>query len=143
MINLKYNILGYLIFINWYPLVLLKFVLLLPWWKVYWMLDVSQTASNEITLICLSVCLAIGLSIHLSITKFSQDWIISFFWYLHDSWPWYLVIGEVRFFNKTLAVWILTKWVKIWLETRFYVIFSSLVRYFSLKLHTMIAGNNV
>ena len=33
---------------------------------LYWTLDVNQTASSEITLVCLSV--------HLS-----QDWIISFF----------------------------------------------------------------
>ena len=39
---------------------------------IYWMLDVSPTASYGS---CSSV--------HLSITKFSQDWIISFFLILH------------------------------------------------------------
>ena len=39
----------------------------------YWTLDVSQIAYNEITLISLSV--------RPSVTKFSQDWIIRFYWY--------------------------------------------------------------
>ena len=39
----------------------------------YSTLDVSRTASYEITLARLSACP--------SVTKFSQDWIISFFWY--------------------------------------------------------------
>ena len=59
--------------------------------KSCWMLNVSQTASYEITLVCLSVCLPIHtsvclsicllvhLSVCLSVIKFSQDWIISFF----------------------------------------------------------------
>ena len=42
-------------------------------------LDVSQTASYEITPVCPSVCL----SFHPSVTKFSQDWIISFFLILY------------------------------------------------------------
>ena len=41
----------------------------------YWMLHVKWTASYEITLLHLSICL----SVHQSITKFSQDWIIGFF----------------------------------------------------------------
>ena len=39
----------------------------------YWTPDVSRAASYEITFI--------GLSVSLSVTKFSQDYIISFFWY--------------------------------------------------------------
>ena len=39
----------------------------------YWMFDVSQTVFYQITLLRLPVCL--------SITTFSQDWIISFLWY--------------------------------------------------------------
>ena len=53
----------------------------------FWTLNVSRTASYEITLVCLSVCLSVHLSVYpsvhlsvsLSVTKFSQDWIISFF----------------------------------------------------------------
>ena len=37
----------------------------------YWTLDVSRTLSYEITLVRLFACP--------SVTKFSQDWIISFF----------------------------------------------------------------
>ena len=51
----------------------------------YWTLDVSRTASYELTLVGLSVCLSIGSfvrrSVHSSVTKFSQDWIVSFLWY--------------------------------------------------------------
>ena len=47
----------------------------------FWTLDVSRTASYEITLVCLSICL----SVCLPVTKFSQDWIISFFW-LYCTW---------------------------------------------------------
>ena len=39
-----------------------------------WTLDVSRSASNEITLARLSV--------HLPVTKFSKNWIISFWWLL-------------------------------------------------------------
>ena len=53
--------------------------------------DVSWTASSEISLlVCLSVCLSGWLSICLSVTKFSQDWMISFFLILYmmisDHW---------------------------------------------------------
>ena len=37
----------------------------------FWTSDLSRTASNEISLVCLSVCL----SLRLSVGKFSQDWI--------------------------------------------------------------------
>ena len=45
--------------------------------------------------------------------------------------------------KKFLGVQIQAKRDKIGPETRFFVIFSSLVHLFSLKLHTMIAYNNV
>ena len=62
-----------------------------------------------------------------SITKFSQDWIISFFDIVHDdSWPWYLVTDEDRFLKKKKE-----KKNQIGPETRFFAIFSSLVHYFS------------
>ena len=54
---------------------------LLYLWKMFfsfllnfWALYVSRTASYETT------------HIRLSVTKFSQDWIISFFWYCTWSW---------------------------------------------------------
>ena len=68
------------------------------------MLDGSQTASYEITLFSPTasykitlVGQSVRLSIHLSITKFSQDWIIVFSDFVHDdSWPWDLVTEEAR-----------------------------------------------
>ena len=85
-------------------------------------LHVSWTASYEINLIRLSVrlsvrlsarlsvCLSICQSARLSINKFFQDWIISFFSDIvhDDSWPWYLVTDEAIFLNKTF--W----WLKFW-----------------------------
>ena len=55
------------------------------------MLNVSQTASYEITLVrvsvrlSLSLCLSLSVSIRPSVTKFSQDWIIIFSDILHDD----------------------------------------------------------
>ena len=43
--------------------------------KIFCMLNVSWTASYEIFVVCLFICP----SVHPSITKFSQDWVISFF----------------------------------------------------------------
>ena len=45
------------------------------WWRLFWTLDVSQTTSNEITVVRSSVLP--------SVTKFSQDWIIVFFLILY------------------------------------------------------------
>ena len=47
------------------------------------------------------------------------------------------------FWGKKLAAQTWAKWAKIKPKTKFFVIFSSLVHLFSLKLHTMIACNNV
>ena len=47
--------------------------------RTCWTLDASQTASYEITLVRLSIFLSVRLSVLPSITKLSQDWIISFF----------------------------------------------------------------
>ena len=61
----------------------------------YWTLDVSRTASYEITLVRLSV--------RPSVTKFCQNCIFSFFDTVYEnSWPWYLVT-EVKL-TKKLAV---------------------------------------
>ena len=57
-------------------------------YKLFWTLDVSRTVSYEITLICLSV--------RPSVTKVSQDWIISFFWYC----TLYLVTDKARSLKK-------------------------------------------
>ena len=68
----------------------------------YWTLNVSQRASCEITLVRLSVCPSL---------KISQDWMISFFWFLHDdTLPWYLVTDEARFLKKFLTEWIWAQW---------------------------------
>ena len=44
---------------------------------LYWTLDVSRTVFYEIILVRLPV----RLSVCSSVTNFSQDWLISFFWY--------------------------------------------------------------
>ena len=67
---------------------------------VFWTLDVSRTASYQITHVRLVICL----SVRPSVTKFSQVWIISFFSDIahDDRWPWYLVTDEAIFFNKKI-----------------------------------------
>ena len=57
-----------------------------------------------------------------SVTKFSQDWIISFFDIVRDdSWPWYLVTDGARLSKKGLVAQIWAKWSP---ETRFFLPFS-------------------
>ena len=70
--------------------------------KAFWTLDVSLTESYEINLVHLSVhlsvCLSVLLSDRPSVTKFSQDWIISFSEIVQDdNWPLYLVTDEAKF----------------------------------------------
>ena len=49
----------------------------------------------------LSYCLSLCLAVRPSVTKFSQDWITSFFDIVDDdSWPWYLETGGARFLKK-------------------------------------------
>ena len=93
-----------------------------------WTIDVSRTASYEITLVCLSVCP----SVRMSVTTFSQDWIISFFLIL------YMMIAMISsdwrsqiFEKKKLAARNWAKWAKIRPETSFFAIFSSLLISFS------------
>ena len=50
---------------------------------MFWTLNVSWMASYEITLVCLPIRPSIRLSIHPSVTKFPQDWIISVFLILY------------------------------------------------------------
>ena len=57
-------------------------------YKLFWRLNVSRTVSYEITLICPSF--------RPSVTKVSQDWIISFFWYC----TLYLVTDKARSLKK-------------------------------------------
>ena len=45
----------------------------------FWTLNVSRTASYEITLVRLSIYASVHPSVRPSVTKFSQDWIIGFF----------------------------------------------------------------
>ena len=65
----------------------------------------GQQPKKSLWSVCLSGLLSIDLSVHPSITKFSKDQIISFFWYYthDDSWPWYLVTDRARFFLKKLC----------------------------------------
>ena len=61
-----------------------------------------------------------------------------------DSWPWYLLTDRARFLKKNFGdpnEW--ARWDKIGSKNRFFAIFSSLIHYFSLKLHSTIACNNV
>ena len=60
----------------------------------FWALDLSRIASYEVILLRLFV--------RPSVTKSSQDWIIVFFSDLKqdDSWSWYIVTEEARFFKK-------------------------------------------
>ena len=55
---------------------------------------------KSLSFVCQSVCLFVCPSG----TKFSRDWIISFFWYFTcwhvDIWSWYLVTNKARFLKK-------------------------------------------
>ena len=63
---------------------------------------------------------------------------------VHDeSWLENLVTDEATVLQKKLLAQIFAKWAQIGLKTRFFAIFSSLVHYFSFKLHTMIACHNL
>ena len=72
---------------------------ILAWGRYcFWTLDFIRAASFEITLVRLSVPPSVRLSV-----KFSQDWIISSFWYCtwwamisSDSWPWYLATWYLK-----------------------------------------------
>ena len=82
-----------------------------------WTLDVSRTASYEITLVRLSVRPSVRPSL-----SFLKIGLLLFSDIVHDdSWPWYLATDGAKFLRK-----------KIWRpefgsETRFFAIFSSLV----------------
>ena len=86
-----------------------------------WTHDVSRTASNEITLVRLSARPSL---------RFVKIGSLFFSDIVHDdSWPWYLVPDEARFFGEKKRNWWpnLVKWTKIGPETKFYfAIFSSL-----------------
>ena len=58
--------------------------------KIFWTLDVSRTASYEITLVCLSICPS--LSFLKMGTLVFTDIVVH-----DDCWPWYLVTDEARF----------------------------------------------
>ena len=61
----------------------------------------------------------------------------------NDSWQQYLISSRGKTHWKNFGGPKLGQTSQNWPEMRFFAIFSSLVHYFSLKLHTMIAGNNV
>ena len=72
---------------------------------IYWMLDVIQTASYEITLVRPSVRPSLG---------FLKIGPLGFSGIVHDeSWPWYLVTDKARFLIKKLAARIWGKCPKI------------------------------
>ena len=71
----------------------------------FWTLDVNRIASYEIALACLSVCL----SVRSSVNKFSEDWIISFFWYytymmIDDHDIYWLTMPNFR--KKKFVTWV-------------------------------------
>ena len=85
----------------------------------FWMLDVNRMASYEIT----------RPSARPSVTKFSQDWIISFF---YCTWWWLTIISsdwwsQILKKKKKLAGRIWAKWTKIGPKTRCFFIFSNLI----------------
>ena len=98
-----------------------------------WTLDVSRTASYEITLARLSVRPSLSF---LKIGSLVFSDIVN-----HDSWPWYLVTDGARFLKKkkklTAQIW--AKYAKIRPKTSFFCHFLCLVYYFSLKSHSVIA----
>ena len=92
-------------------------------------LDVSQTASYEITPVCPSVCL----SFHPSVTKFSQDWIISFFLilYMMIAYHGFSWLAKPDFFwgggEKKMAA-------RIWVQNEFFCDFIEFGSYIFLEI---------
>ena len=83
-------------------------------------------------------------ALKLGFLQFSQVWFISFPWYcIHDSLQQCLTCSTNKIHEKNLGDPNLFQGSKIGPQTRFFAIISSLVHYFSLKLYTMIACNNV
>ena len=104
----------------------------------YWMLDISQTVSYEITLVSLSVCLSVRPSLN-----FLKTGSLVFCDIVHDdSWSWYLVTDETRFL-KNVGDWNLIPTDLSWAKMRFFTIFFSVDDTFLLKLLVMIACDNV
>ena len=60
-----------------------------------WTLDISQTASFEIT--------RVRLSARPSLSFLKIGWLVFSHIVHDDSWPWYLVTNEARLFKKNLA----------------------------------------
>ena len=94
---------------------------------LYMTLDISRTASYEITLVHLVHPFSRSPQILLKIGSIVFSYIVH-----NNSWPWYLVTDEA---GLNLG----HKWAKIGPESRFFTIISSLVHQISLKLHVMIA----
>ena len=121
---------------------------------LFWTLEVSRTASYEINLVRLSV----RLSVHPSVRpwlNFLKIGSLVFSDIVHDSWPWYLVTDEARFLKRTVAarIWTQQAWIRPKHCVKFghfsssvseaFAIFLSLDHKFPLKLHTMIACDNI
>ena len=88
---------------------------------IFWTLDVNWTASYEVTLILLSAVLSVRPSLNFlkigssGFPDIGHD----------DSWPWYLVADEPRFFLRKIAARILGQRAQIRPEMRFFAIFLS------------------
>ena len=96
--------------------------------NLYWTLDAR-----------LSICLSVRSS--LSFLKIES---LAFSNIVHDnSWPWYLRSYKARFLKKRLATRIWGQRAQIRSKMRFFVILLNLDHTFSLKLHTMIACDNI
>ena len=91
-----------------------------------WTLGVNWTASYKTTLV--------GLSVRPPVTKFSQDWIISFF---------LIFCMIIEYFLKNKKKSCRPEFGPIRPKMRFCTIFLNLDHVFSLKLHTVIACDNV
>ena len=70
-----------------------------------WIL-VRQCPIKSLSFTCPSNHLPLCVPAGLSITKFSQDWIIGFFLiFVHsDSWSWYLVTDQARLLKKKIGI---------------------------------------
>ena len=103
-----------------------------------WTLDVSRTASYEITPVCLFVCLSVWFWL-----RFLKIWSLFFPDIVQDDgWPWYLVTDSQIF----LKIWQLefgSTGPKPGLKLCFFCYFLKFGLLVFLELHTMIACKNV
>ena len=103
-----------------------------------WTVDISQTASYEITLAERSVCLYVFPSVRLSLNILMIGSLVFSDIVHDDSWQWRLVTDGARFLKKKLAAQIWAKWTKIRPKTAISFIifreFSMFYQFFLLPL---------